>query len=569
MESIIKKCSTLDHEKINAISFCRKCNIYMCNKCQNFHSELFKLHKTFILNKDIDEIFSGICKIENHQNKLVFYCKTHNVLCCVGCISKIKNKTYGQHTDCEVYNIEDIQEEKKNKLKENISCLESLSNSLEKSIDDLKKTFDKINENRENIKLKIQNIFTKIRNEINEREDELLKEIDKKLGELFFDDKFVNKCLKLPHKVKKSLDEGKETNNIWNNERLYFLINNCINIENNIQDINMITQNIEKYNSRKNLEIKFSPPNEFKLYSILDTIKNFGQTYYNNFKYSFLKFDSSKKNILSSNIENVISKETVKVQELMINEEVINIPWLDIPGPKLGERLDIIRTLRTHAITQKVPASVKKVTHSIKQNKLEEKLDIHKTKIEPIIEEVLKEKIKNFPKVENICAPIIDININNKRIYKITGEKDNILTKTGENNNWIGTICINELKSSQENIWKIKILKTRYKYIMVGVAPIDFDINSSIYNYGWYLFCYDSTLYSGPPHNYLHKETNLDKVKDEIMIVVNMKEKTLKFIIGNVDKGESFSNIPIDIPIAPAVLMYNTDDSIEILENDN
>ena len=48
---------------------------------------------------------------------------------------------------------------------------------------------------------------------------------------------------------------------------------------------------------------------------------------------------------------------------------------------------------------------------------------------------------------------------------------------------------------------------------------------------------------------------------------MNIKDKTLKFIIDNEDKGESYSNIPIDIPLAPAVLLYNTDDSIEILES--
>ena len=102
---------------------------------------------------------------------------------------------------------------------------------------------------------------------------------------------------------------------------------------------------------------------------------------------------------------------------------------------------------------------------------------------------------------------------------------------------------------------------------MVGVAPIDFDINSSIYNYGWYYFCYNSSLYSGPPHNYVNKETNLNIVQNEIKIIMNLKEITLKFIIDNEDKGESYSNIPIDITLTPAVLLYNKNDSIEILES--
>ena len=102
---------------------------------------------------------------------------------------------------------------------------------------------------------------------------------------------------------------------------------------------------------------------------------------------------------------------------------------------------------------------------------------------------------------------------------------------------------------------------------MIGIAPIDFDLNSSIYNYGWYLNFNDSKLYSGAPHNYEGKETDLNKIKDEVKIIMNMNEKTLKFIIDNEDKGVTYKDIPINKPLSPAILLYNTDDSVEILEN--
>ena len=47
---------------------------------------------------------------------------------------------------------------------------------------------------------------------------------------------------------------------------------------------------------------------------------------------------------------------------------------------------------------------------------------------------------------------------------------------------------------------------------------------------------------------------------------MNMKKKTLKFKINNEDKGDSYINIPIDKPIFPAVLLYDSNDSIEITE---
>ena len=154
----------------------------------------------------------------------------------------------------------------------------------------------------------------------------------------------------------------------------------------------------------------------------------------------------------------------------------------------------------------------------------------------------------------------------------ITGENENIITKTGTYNRWAGTICEYQLENSkEEHKWKIKILKSKYKNIMVGVAPIDFDINSSSYNTcGWYLYCYynhnNPYLFSGPPYNYSCKSTNLNKVKDEIIIVMNMKRRTLKFIIDNEDKGESYTDIPIEKPIFPAVLLYTKDDSVEIVK---
>ena len=152
--------------------------------------------------------------------------------------------------------------------------------------------------------------------------------------------------------------------------------------------------------------------------------------------------------------------------------------------------------------------------------------------------------------------------------YSVSGEKENILTKTGTDGNWMGVICEKELdRNSKKCKWKIKLLKTKYKNIMVGVAPIDFDINSSLYdNYGWNFSCYSSKLFSGPPHNYKFKVSNLGKVKDEILLIMNMEKRTLKFIIDEEDQGESYSDIPLDKPVAPIVFLYDKGDSVEICD---
>ena len=150
---------------------------------------------------------------------------------------------------------------------------------------------------------------------------------------------------------------------------------------------------------------------------------------------------------------------------------------------------------------------------------------------------------------------------------KYTVENENIFTKNGKNGCWSCGMCQNSLQKSKEYKWKIRILKTKQKVIMVGVAPIDFDINISTFNTcGWYFYCYYSSLYSGPPYNYFNKGTNLSKVNNEIIIIMNMTKRTLKFIINHEDKSESYTDIPLDKPITPAVILHDLNDSVEIIE---
>ena len=105
---------------------------------------------------------------------------------------------------------------------------------------------------------------------------------------------------------------------------------------------------------------------------------------------------------------------------------------------------------------------------------------------------------------------------------------------------------------------------------MVGVAPIDFDINTSEYNNcGWYFKLSDSCLYSGPPFNKNGDCTDFSQVQEEITVVLDLKEKTLGFYTDNGEQEDAFySEIPIDKPLFPVVFLYNSEDSIEILEEE-
>ena len=439
------KCSSEDHKEIEAIKFCPECRIYMCNKCDNYHSLLFKSHSTSNINKDM-EIFSGFCKEKNHLYKLEYFCKNHNQLCCGLCIAKLNKKGEGQHKDCDVCYIENIKDEKINKLKENIKCLENLQNTISDSLESLKVLFQNIEKDKENLKLDIQTIFTKIRTILNEREDELLSEVDNLFTTKYFNEDIIQKGAKLPKQIKISLERGKLLEKEWDNNYLYSYINDCIHIENNIKKINSINERINQCNIKTLIKFYFLPKDD-SLNKFIEKIKSFGLIDYNSYS------------------------------------------------------------------------------------------------------------IKECPK-----------NIKEERKYILTGDNKNIITKTGKNGCWMGTICEKELdKSIEEHRWKIKFLKTKDKNILVGVAPIDFDINSSNYdNCGWYIACDNSKLYSGPPFKYSGQKTNLNNVKDEIVVVMNMKRRTLKFIINNEDKGDTYNNIPIDKPLFPAIFLVEKDDSVEI-----
>ena len=50
----MEKCASINHKETDAISFCGKCKVYFCNKCDKFHSEIFQNHNTIKLEKGKD-----------------------------------------------------------------------------------------------------------------------------------------------------------------------------------------------------------------------------------------------------------------------------------------------------------------------------------------------------------------------------------------------------------------------------------------------------------------------------------------------------------------------------------
>ena len=79
--------------------------------------------------------------------------------------------------------------------------------------------------------------------------------------------------------------------------------------------------------------------------------------------------------------------------------------------------------------------------------------------------EILK-TVKNFGKIvlNRLKFKKCPENINKSRIYKVSGEYDNIVTKTGTDGEWMGAITEKELDKSTECTWKIKVLEPEINY---------------------------------------------------------------------------------------------------------
>ena len=57
MDTDKPKCSSIDHIKIDAIIFCNICKVYLCNKCETFHSKIFQNHSVQDLKKEKNNFF--------------------------------------------------------------------------------------------------------------------------------------------------------------------------------------------------------------------------------------------------------------------------------------------------------------------------------------------------------------------------------------------------------------------------------------------------------------------------------------------------------------------------------
>ena len=181
--------------------------------------------------------------------------------------------------------------------------------------------------------------------------------------------------------------------------------------------------------------------------------------------------------------------------------------------------------------------------------------------------------LMNIKNLGNICYNDFiyrfennSIELNNNRKYIILGEKDNIAKKIVEDNKFTLIKTENNIEPGKIYKWRITIFNSKSKIIMVGISKDEINLNISLNNInGWYFYCFNSSLYSGKPHNYKDKKTNANKVINYIFIIFDMNKGNLDFILDN-NRIEGYTDIPIDKPLYPAILLYDKNDRIEINE---
>lgn len=135
------------------------------------------------------------------------------------------------------------------------------------------------------------------------------------------------------------------------------------------------------------------------------------------------------------------------------------------------------------------------------------------------------------------------------------------------------------LPLSKVTLWSVKVKRfheTPNNDIFVGIAPFDIVLTEerNQMKYGWYLSCYSSKLWAGPPHNSfgnvqygpVKRDGNYVHKGDTVGVIVDTTKGDLSFVVNGVDYGVAFDGIPLDKPFLPCVLLKDEGDSVELIK---
>ena len=152
--------------------------------------------------------------------------------------------------------------------------------------------------------------------------------------------------------------------------------------------------------------------------------------------------------------------------------------------------------------------------------------------------------------VTNCIGPLLDLSPNGLKV-----------TKKG-NDGWNTTIRGTRQVTSGKHIWTVK---TSHKFAFVGVAPSNIDLSQYriFEKFGYFIYCYNSHIYSGPPLKYTDHYFGSAEVK-EVSVVLDCDHGTVGFIADGKDLGVAFNGILKD-NYSLCICLSNQNESVELL----
>ena len=167
--------------------------------------------------------------------------------------------------------------------------------------------------------------------------------------------------------------------------------------------------------------------------------------------------------------------------------------------------------------------------------------------------------------------------VEERRRYLIAAGSPRVATKAEAGDECSTIVGDTPLPPREVSSWRIKVLASEGgdgAGVFVGVAPSDIGQNAdnNAEECGWYFYCYDSTLYSGPPHYCREDACGSNKRRQKksfhagsvVGVSVNTTSGAVSFVVDGVKIDNAYKGIPLDKPLVPCVLLKHKDDSVEI-----
>jgi hypothetical protein len=155
--------------------------------------------------------------------------------------------------------------------------------------------------------------------------------------------------------------------------------------------------------------------------------------------------------------------------------------------------------------------------------------------------------------------------------YEVSSDGLQIIKLTTKYIKWNATAITYPIPSSGTHHLKLKLVTSQNGFIMIGVCPPSIK-QSQVDNSkhcGWYFYCYNGNLYSGPPqkeNNKSYYPTSAIRTGREVGVKMDMTNRQISFTVDGVDRGVGYTDIPTNPFLCFCVLLYNPNDSVRIVE---